>query len=104
MRIVPAGPSVPRISALTDGVNLLSDNRISSGILKVTMHEVTQAAKFRIALDGRAIEVSDTFCVDPVAQRWEFNVDLPPGTSSGPHEVRIAMGRRAFPPMTVEVV
>ena len=42
MRIVPAGPSVPRISALTDGVNLLSGNRISSGILKVTMHEVTQ--------------------------------------------------------------
>jgi len=104
MRIVPAGPSVPRISALTDGVNLLSDNRISSGILKVTMHEVTEAGQFRIALDGREMAASDTFCVDPVAQRWEFNVHLPPGTPGGRHEVRISMGRRAFPPMSVEVV
>jgi len=103
MRIVPAGPSVPRISALTDGVNLLSDNRITSGILKVTMHEVIDAGQFRIAVDGCAVAVSDTFCVDPVAQRWEFNVQLPKGIGSGPHEVRIAIGKRAFPPMAIEV-
>jgi len=103
MRIVPAGPSVPRIGALTDGVNLLSDNRITSGILKVTMHEVTHAGQFRLAVDGREVAVSDTFCVDPVAERWEFNVDLPAGIGSGPHEVRIAMGKRAFPPMAIEV-
>ena len=103
MRVIPAGPSVPRISALTDGVNLLSDNRISSGIVKVTMHEVIDATQFRIAVDGCEVAVTDAFCVDPVAQRWEFNAGLPNTIGRGPHEVRIAMGRREFPPMAIEV-
>jgi SAM-dependent methyltransferase len=104
MRIVPAGPSVPRISALTDGVNLLSDNRVTSGILKVTMLEITNPEQLRITVDDREAVISDTFCVDPIAQRYEFNVDLPQGIGSGPHEVRIAVGKRPFPAMPIEVV
>ena len=103
MRIIPAGPSVPRIGSLTDGVNLLSDNRITSGILKVTMHEVIEPGHLRVAVDGKSAVISDAFCVDPIAQRWEFNVDLPPETGGGAHEVRIAMGNRDFPPMAIEV-
>jgi hypothetical protein len=103
MRIVPAGPSVPRIGSVTDGVNLLSDNRISSGILKVTMHEVTHPEQLRVAVDGHTAVVTDTFCVDPVAQRYEYNIDLPAGVETGPHDVQIAMGRRSFPPMAIEV-
>jgi len=103
LRIIPAGPSVPRISALTDGVNLLSGNRITSGILKVTMHEVTDTAQLRVIIGDRNAVVSDSFCVDPIAQRWEFNIDLPPALGPGTHEVRIAFGKRQFPPMSVEV-
>jgi hypothetical protein len=95
---------VPRISALTDGVNLLSDNRIMSGILKVTVLEMSHPEQLRVEVDGLDAVVSDTFCVDPVAQRYEFNVDLPPQIGSGRHEVRIAIGRRPFPPMSIEVV
>ncbi len=104
VRIVPAGPSVPRIGALTDGVNLLSDNRIASGILKVTILEVAHPEQLRVAVDGLDAVVSDSFCVDPIAQRYEFNIDLPPGIGNGPHEVRIAIGKRPFPPMPIEVV
>lgn len=103
MRITPPGPSVPRIDALTDGVNLLSDNRITSGTAKVTMVEVAHPGDVRVAVDGRPAHVSDSFCVDPVAQRYEFNVDLPSGIGRGPHEIRIAIGKRAFPPMAIEV-
>jgi hypothetical protein len=103
MRIIPAGPSVPRIGALTDGVNLLSDNRITSGILKVTMTEVAHPRELRVTVDGGDAVVSDSFCVDPVAERWEFNIDVPASAGPGPHEVRIAIGKRTFPPMVIEV-
>ncbi len=95
---------MPRIGSLTDGVNLLSGNRISSGILKVTMFDVADAGRFRVAVDGRPIPTTESFCVDPVAQRWEFNVPLETGVRPGRHEVRIALGRREFAPVTVEVV
>lgn len=103
MRIIPAGPSVPRIGAVTDGVNLLSGNRVSSGVMKVTMFDVTHADQFRARVDGRAVPETESFCVDPVARRWEFNVPLPEGIGSGPHEVRIALGGRELAPVAIEV-
>jgi SAM-dependent methyltransferase len=104
VRIIPPGPAVPRISAVTDGVNLLSGNRVSSGILKVTIFEVTDAAQFRASVSGIPVAGIESFCVDPVAQRWEFNLPLPAGTRPGLHEVCIALGRREFPAVAVEVV
>ena len=103
VRIMPAGPSVPRIGTVTDGVNLLSGNRIVSGVLKVTMFDVARAGDFRAFIDGAEIAQTESFCVDPVAERWEFNVPLPKGIAMGAHEVRIALGRRAFRPVAIEV-
>ncbi len=104
VRIIPAGPAVPRIGTVTDGVNLLSGNRIASGVLKVTMFDVAQPDRFRVSVDGQAVPETESFCVDPVAQRWEFNVPLPAGIGGGTHEVRIALGRREFAPVAIEVV
>jgi SAM-dependent methyltransferase len=103
VRIMPPGPAVPRIGSLTDGVNLLSGNRVSSGVLKVTMFDVVRDADFRASLDGTEIPDTESFCVDPVARRWEFNVRLPEGTAKGAHQVGIALGRRTFAPVPIEV-
>src|SRR5262249_14398650 len=103
-RIVPAGPSVPRVSSLSDGVKLLAEKRITSGVLKITMLENAHPEEFRVAVDGEAGIISDTFCVDPGAQRYEFNVDLPRDLRPGRHEVHVAVGKRPFPPMAIEVV
>jgi SAM-dependent methyltransferase len=104
MRIMPAGPDVPRVSRVTDGVNLLSSDRIGSGLLKVTMFEVNRPEDFRAWVDGVEVRGIEFFCVDPVARRWEFNVRMPDGISKGRHEVRVAVGRRAMAPMGIEVV
>ncbi|HEY3827405.1 MAG TPA: methyltransferase domain-containing protein, partial [Bryobacteraceae bacterium] len=40
IRIIPAGPAVPRLISLSDGVNLLSTQRIESGMMKATIDEV----------------------------------------------------------------
>jgi len=92
VRIVPPGPSVPRITGISDGVNLLSGNRIVSGNVKVTMEEVAHGADFHASVDSLATPAADAFCTDPVAQRWEFNFNLPENLAPGPHRVSIAFG------------
>jgi len=103
VRIMPAGPCVPRITTITDGINLLSGTRIVTGSVKLTMTEVKDAGTFHATIDGReALEV-DAFCTDPIAMRYEFNFKIPPGTTKGMHEVQVKLGRRSFAPLTIEV-
>ncbi len=104
VRIIPPGPAVPRLGAVTDGVNLLSGNRIVSGVAKITMSEVAHAERVRVFIDGEPVAGIESFCVDPVAQRWEFNLPLPAAVRPGPHLLRVAVGRRELPAVAVEVV
>jgi SAM-dependent methyltransferase len=103
VRIMPAGPTVPRIATITDGINLCSGKRIVTGSVKVTMVEVEHAEQFRATVDGADVLDIDSFCGDPVSRRYEFNFRLPDRTSPGPHEVLVALGKRAFPPLGIEV-
>ena len=103
-RIVPPGPLVPRIGAITDGVDLLSSFRISSGIIKAVIGEVGNPEGFQATVDGRPVREIENFCVDPMLERYEFNFRLPEGIGVGAHELRIALGRRDFGPMAIEVV
>ena len=103
VRIIPAGPSVPRIAAISDGVNLLSGTRIVTGLVKVTMHEVSDATRFHATIDGQdALEI-ESFCTDPIAQRYEFNFRLPPQVPPGNHQVLVSLGKRQFAPLEIEV-
>jgi hypothetical protein len=103
VRIMPPGPSVPRIATITDGINLLSGTRIVTGSVKVTMLEVTNPEAFHATIDGvDALEI-DSFCADPISLRHEFNFKVPPSIRPGPHEVHVKLGRRTFPPLAIEV-
>jgi len=102
-RIVPAGPMVPRIASVTDGVDLLAAGRVSSGIVKVGLLEVAEPGGFRATVDGLAVREIEEFCVDPMLRRYEFNFKLPAGIGRGPHELRMALGRREFAPLAIEV-
>ena len=103
VRIMPPGPSVPRISTITDGINLLSGTRIVTGSVKVTMLEVTHAEQFHATVDGHDVLEKESFCADPVSQRYEFNFRLPERIRKGHHEVTVRMGKRVFPPLAIEV-
>ncbi len=103
VRIMPAGPAVPRVTTVTDGVNLLSGNRIVTGSVKVTMIEVTHPDQFRATVDGVDALDIDSFCADPIGQRYEFNFRLPESIRSGPHQVRITLGHRVLAPLPIEV-
>src|SRR5260370_24920181 len=103
VRIMPAGPSVPRITTVTDGINLLSGTRIVTGSVKVTMHEVSDATDFHATIEGRDVLEIESFCADPVSQRYECNLRLPEMLSKAPHEVLVSLGKRKFAPLEIEV-
>jgi len=103
MRVVPSGPVVPRLCACRDGENLMLGTRIVSGCIKLVMEETLRPDLFHATIDGLPVEHVQAFCTDPVEQRHEINFRLPKATGPGMHELRIHIGRRAFPPVTIEV-
>jgi len=103
VRIMPAGPSVPRVTTITDGINLLSGTRIVTGSIKVTMHEVSDASQFNATIGGYAVREIESFCADPITQRYEFNFKLPERLLPGAHEVVVSLGKRTFAPLAIEV-
>ena len=103
VRIMPAGPSVPRVTTITDGINLLCGTRIVTGSVKVTMHEVADAAEFHATIEGLDVLEIESFCADPISQRYEFNFRLPVQVARGTHEVLVSLGKRKFAPLEIEV-
>ncbi len=104
IRIIPAGPAVPRVAQVTDGVNLLLGSRTSSGIVKVRMLDLAHPEQFRATVAGRPVLGLDAFCTDPTRQTHEFNFHVPEGTAPGTYELLISVGRRGLPPLALEVL
>ena len=102
-RLIPAGPRVPRLCTVTDGINLLAARRTESGLFKVSVAEVAHPESFRATLDGRDVRDLDSFCTDPLHARYEFNFRVPE-VAPGTHELALALGRRVLAVMPVEVV
>jgi hypothetical protein len=101
VRVIPPGPAVPRLTALSDAVNLLSPQHIESGLIKATIEEVDDIKSFDARVDDVAAEEIDTFRTDPMAERWEVNFRVPRGTGSGGHVLEIRLGRRLLARMGI---
>jgi hypothetical protein len=91
------------VIAVHDGINLLLGSRILTRTVKVTMLEVVHAEQARARVDEQEVGPIDRFCTDVLSQRWEFNFHLPDCIGAGVHEVRMALGRRIFAPVQIEV-
>ncbi|MBV8844685.1 MAG: methyltransferase domain-containing protein [Bryobacterales bacterium] len=104
LRVIPAGPLVPRIESITDGVNLISKNRIENRLVKITLEEIARPDEIRAFVDGlRALELA-YFCVDPRRRRYEVNFRLPDSVGSGNCAIEVFIGKRKLAPVSVEVV
>ena len=103
MRVIPPGPAVPRVVAVTDGVNLLSGSRIVSGAVKITLEEVTPPLDFAAQVAGLPVSDIDIFCTDPIPPRVEINCQLPPHLAPGPYNLEMRLGSRRLPPVAIEV-
>jgi len=103
VRVVPPPPSVARMVSLTDGVNLLSGNVISSRTVKLCLEELTTPERVEATVDGLAAKDVDRFCTDANNERWEINFTLPRSVAAGTHEVEVRIGRRRLAQVEIEV-
>ena len=103
VRVAPPGPAVPRLAAVSDGINLLSGAHISSRSVKLSLEEVTAPERLEVRLDGTPVPELDLFCADPVKMRFEVNFTLPDTIRAGPHRVEMRVGARELPPVGIDV-
>jgi SAM-dependent methyltransferase len=97
VRVIPAGPLVPRIISISDGFNLLEKNASSSGILKIQIEEVASPDSLAITIGDRPVEWLEIKCIDPRAPRHELNLRIPEGLPPGRHRLIIRVGRWQVP-------
>jgi SAM-dependent methyltransferase len=102
IRVIPTAPAVPRLAAVTDGIDLMSPYRITSGMVKLTLEEA-DPAKFSARVGGRAVSGIDVFCTDPVPPRFEINFPVPDGIE-GVQPLEISLGHRQLPSINIEIV
>lgn len=102
-RVMPPGPAVPRLTSVSDGVNLLSGNLISSRSVKLCFEELAAPERLEVRLNGAALPDLDLFCTDPVNQRFEVNFTLPAAVMAGTHDVEVRLGSRVFPAVRINV-
>lgn len=104
VRIVPQPALVPRVLALSDGINLLSGPRIETRSIKVTLEEVLEPEQFSAAVDGHPVMDVDFFCTDPLPPRFEVNFRLPDEVGVGGHTLQMRLGKRVVAPIGIDVV
>ena len=103
LRVIPPGPSVPRMESVTDGVHLVAGKRIRSRTVKVTLEEITRPDEIEASVDGLPVWDLEFLCTDPRPQRFEVNFRLPDEIGPGSHELQVRVGRHKLP-ATLEVI
>ncbi len=104
LRVIPPGPSVPRIQSISDGVNLVSGTRIETRSVKLTLEEIARPHEIEASIDGQRINDLEFFCIDPRPQRFEVNFRLPESIGCGRHSLVVGIGKRKLAPVTLDVV
>lgn len=104
LRVIPPGPSVPRIRSITDGMNLTSGTRIESRSVKMVLEEIAQPHEIEASIDSHRVSDLEFFCTDPRPQRFEVNFRLPEEIGAGKHQLILHIGRRRLAPVGIEVV
>lgn len=103
LRVIAPPPAVPRVVALSDGIDLLSGTRIRTGSVKVALEEAARPQEFQATIDGLAVADIDIFCTDPLVPRHEINFRLPEGVAPGRRRLEMRLGARRFAPAWLEV-
>jgi SAM-dependent methyltransferase len=102
-RVVPAGPLVPRIVSVTDGVDLVLKNATSTGVVKVQIEEAISPDAVSATIDDQPVAHLDMYRIDPRPPRHNLDIELPKGLAPGPHTLQIRIGPRRILPASVVV-
>lgn len=104
LRLIPPGPAIPRVASVTDGVDLLSTEVISSGVIKAAVEEIAEPERLEARLDGEPLEAAERFLADPRLPKWEINYRVPAGRGPGRFRFELRLGRRVLAVRELEVI
>ncbi len=109
MRVIPSGPSVPRLISITDGINLMPSPLmtrplVESRTAKIVLEEIASPETLRVSVDGEPAVDVEYFRTDPLPQRYEVNFTLPESAGPGRHAVELSLNARPFASAAIEVV
>ena len=96
LRVIPPGPSIPRIVA--------APQRVENRRVSLTLEEIARPFDIEVRMGGRPVEDVEKICTDPRPQRYQVNFRLPEEIGPGLHHIKLNIGRRKLPPVPVEVV
>lgn len=109
MRVMAAGPLVPRFLGLSDAVNLLSRTSIETRAVKLQIEEVHIEGPgqvldaFQARIGGRLVESVEARCLDPVSRLYGFDLSIPAGMPPGRYSLEIRLGSRRFEPAEIQI-
>jgi SAM-dependent methyltransferase len=103
LRVIPPGPSVPRICSVTDGTNLVANKRIETRHVKMILEEIARPHEIEATVDGIRVGDREFLCTHPKPQRYEVDFRLPDEIQPGKHELQVSIGRRKLAPVMLDV-
>jgi SAM-dependent methyltransferase len=104
LRVIPPGPSVPRILWISDSVNLMSRRRIENRLVKMKLEEIARPHEMEVSVGGHPVVDLEYVCTEPRPQRFEVNFRLPDEIGPGMHLIELRVGHRKLAPVPIEVV
>jgi len=104
LRVIPPPPMVPRVVTVRDAIDLLAGTRIHTRTVQVNLEETCEPERFEAAVDGRPVLEREIFCADPRPPLYQISFPLPKEVGPGVHQLEMRLGRRRFPPVTIEVL
>jgi SAM-dependent methyltransferase len=103
IEVTPGPPWEPKIVSITDGINLLSKNRIESDALKVTIEDVQRPEHVSFLVDGQPTVGLQYICTDPTTFTYEFTVYPSSEVENGDRRLDISVSGRALPPVSLQM-
>jgi len=104
LRVIPPGPSVPRILWISDAVNLMSSKRIETRLVKMKLEEIARPHEMEVLVGGHPAGDLEYVCTEPRPQRFEVNFRLPDEVGPGVHPLELRVGHRKLAAVPIEVV
>ena len=92
VEVKPFRRGAARVLAVTDGIDLLSRERIVSGVAKLWINNLSEPALLRARIGGVLVRPIDFHCEDRVDQRYQVNLRLPASIPRGRHRLEVAVG------------
>jgi len=97
-------PRAPRVLSVTDGINITSRFRVETGGAKVVIQDVDCPAEVSFLVAGRAPELVQYECKDPITSTYEFAFHLAHKTPRGRQPLNMRVDGSDLGTIELEVV